>query len=215
MLAGTKGVCQMEFLKFDLRSGEEPLVIPIPRSYKDCVELIRSDFYRIKGRRASLPRLWVATWRNHCFRYNFWLRLSAHRGVLYVFCKWMLRRCSLKHGLWIPSETAVGYGLYIGHGCGTIVNPTAVIGNNVNLSQFTTIGSNEGKAAVIGNNVYIGPGVLVVEHVTIGSDSCVGAGAVVTKDVPPGVTAAGVPAKVIGENRHREYIGNRWECPKE
>ena len=128
----------MEFRKIDLRGGGEPLTIPIPHSYKDCAELVRSDWYRLTGRRASLLRMWVGTWRNHCFRYNFWLRLSAHRGVLYVFCKWMLRRCSLKHGLWISSETAVGYGLYIGHGCGTIVNPTAVIGNNVNLSYFPT-----------------------------------------------------------------------------
>ncbi|WP_220450672.1 hypothetical protein [Megamonas funiformis] len=58
----------------------------------------------------------------------------------------------------------IGYGLYIGHGGPVIINPTAVIGNNVNLSQFTTIGSNEGKAAIIGDNVYIGPQVVLLQN---------------------------------------------------
>lgn len=82
----------------------------------------------------------------------------------------------------------------------------------MNLSQFTTIGSNEGKAAVIGDNVYIGPGVCIVEDVKIGSNVCIGAGAVVTKDIPSGSTAAGVPAKVIGVNKHEDYILNKWIC---
>ena len=74
-----------------------------------------------------------------------------------------------------------------------------MIGSNVNLSQFTTIGSNKGKAATIGNNVYIGPGVCVVEDVTIGEGSTIGAGSVVTRNTPPlpNSVSAGVPAKVI------------------
>lgn len=51
----------------------------------------------------------------------------------------------------------MGYGLFIGHGGPLIVNPTTVIGNNANLSQFTKIGANgRHQAAVIGINVYIG-----------------------------------------------------------
>ncbi|WP_276788550.1 DapH/DapD/GlmU-related protein [Veillonella magna] len=74
------------------------------------------------------------------------------------------------------------YGLYIGYGGPVICDPTAAIGNNVNLSQFVTIGSNEGrKVAVIGDNVYIGPSVSVIEDVTIGDNVTVGAGSVVTR----------------------------------
>lgn len=46
----------------------------------------------------------------------------------------------------LPKTTKVGYGLYIGHGGPIVVNSSTIIGNNCNLSQFTTIGSNEGKA---------------------------------------------------------------------
>lgn len=50
---------------------------------------------------------------------------------------------------------------------------------------------------VVGNNVFIGMGALIMAGVTIGSDCVIGARAVVTKDVPDGHIAAGVPAKVV------------------
>lgn len=49
----------------------------------------------------------------------------------------------------------------------------------------------------IGDNVWLGGGVIVLPGVTIGDDTVVGAGAVVTKDLPPGVVAVGNPARVI------------------
>ena len=49
----------------------------------------------------------------------------------------------------------------------------------------------------VGDNVWIGAGVHVMPGVTIGSGSVIGAGSVVTKDVPPGVVAAGNPCRVL------------------
>ena len=49
----------------------------------------------------------------------------------------------------------------------------------------------------IGDNVWLGGGAIVCPGVTIGADTVVGAGAVVTNDLPSGVVAAGVPARVI------------------
>lgn len=51
----------------------------------------------------------------------------------------------------------------------------------------------------IGDNVWLGGGVIVLPGITIGDDSVVGAGAVVTKDVPAGVLAVGNPARVVRE----------------
>ena len=49
----------------------------------------------------------------------------------------------------------------------------------------------------IGNNVWLGGGVIVCPGITIGDDSVIGAGAVVTKDIPAGVVAVGNPARVV------------------
>jgi maltose O-acetyltransferase len=52
---------------------------------------------------------------------------------------------------------------------------------------------------VIGENVWVGARVIVMAGVTVGDDSCIGAGSVVTADVPPRTLVAGVPARVIRE----------------
>ena len=82
-----------------------------------------------------------------------------------------------------------------------MINASAVIGDNVDIYQYTTIGSSLFHAAQIGNNVYIGPSVCIVEDVKIGDGATIGAGTVVVKDVDAGATVAGNPAKVIS---HKE-----------
>jgi acetyltransferase-like isoleucine patch superfamily enzyme len=52
---------------------------------------------------------------------------------------------------------------------------------------------------VIERNVWLGAGATILQGVTVGSDAVVGAGAVVTHDVPPGTLVAGVPAQVLRE----------------
>ena len=92
-----------------------------------------------------------------------------------------------------------------------VVNPTAQIGNNVNLSQFTTIGSNHDKAAIIGDNTYIGPNSCIIEDVVIGKNVTIGSGSVVTKNIPDNATACGNYAKVINYNDPGRYTrNNRW-----
>ena len=91
-----------------------------------------------------------------------------------------------------------------------VIHPLTVIGNNVNLSQFLNIGSNNSTPAVIGDNVWIGPKVCLVENVHIGDNSIIGAGAVVVKDVPKGTTVAGVPAKVVS-NKPQDFIKNKYK----
>ena len=63
--------------------------------------------------------------------------------------------------------------------------------------------------------MYIGPNVCVVENVKIGDNVTIGAGSVVTKDIPSNATAVGNYAKVINYNNPGKYIDNIfhfWKC---
>lgn len=115
-----------------------------------------------------------------------------------------------KYGINILWVTDIGYGLRIVHGGPCVINSSAVIGNNVDIYQYVTIGSMYNHAAHIGNNVYIGPSVCIVENVNIGDGATIGAGAVVVKDVPAGATVAGVPAKVILHKEPGRLVWRRW-----
>lgn len=162
-------------------------------------EYIRADLKRYSD--TATASSYLAHYaRNRSFRYCVWLRLCeadgrAIRAIAAVFHN----RLSKKFGIQIPRHTRIGKGLYIGHSMSLIVHPLTIIGENCNLSQFTTIGSNNGIPASIGNNVYIGPGCSIVENVKIGDNVIIGAGSVVVKDVPNNCTAAGNPAKVISK----------------
>lgn len=174
-------------------------------------DYIKSDLIRYTG--SYTKKLLLKHYiRNQSFKYSFWFRLTKHKNIFIQFLAiYMHKRLTNKYLIQIPRNTKVGYGLYIGHHMCIVIAPTALIGDNVNLSQFTTIGSNHGKAATIGNNVYIGPNVNIVENVNIGDCSTIGAGSVVTKDVPENATVAGVPAHVLNYNNPGRYVNRRWE----
>lgn len=57
----------------------------------------------------------------------------------------------------------------------------------------------------IGNRVWIGAGAIILPGVTIGDDSVIGAGSVVTKDIPSGVVAVGNPCRVLREINEHDY----------
>ena len=87
--------------------------------------------------------------------------------------------------------------VHLPHPYGIIVHPQAVIGRRVTLMQQVTIGGRDHReniAPLIGDDVYIGAGARVLGDVRIGHGVVIGANAVVTRDIPPGVT-------VVGANR--------------
>lgn len=173
-------------------------------------EYIKSDLYRYAGTTSLTAMLKHLTF-NRSFKYSFWLRLRRARfAPLRFIAAVMHRHLRFKYGVRIHADCEIGFGLYIGHPMGILVNHTARIGNNCNISQFTTIGSNFEQAAVIGDNVYIGPSVCIVEDVRVGNDATIGAGAIVVKNVPAGATVAGNPARVISMSEPGRFVVNRW-----
>ena len=201
----------MKFEKIKVGEGDN-IVIPIAECYRDCMELIRSDLYRYRGIRFSAFRV-AAHVLAHPFSLLVWQRLCGYRGWLYYPSKLMHKLCCNLRQIDLPAETRIGFGLYLGHKRCMVVNGGTIIGNNVNLFQFLNIGTNHKTPAIIGDEVYVGPSVCIVESVRIGSKSSIGAGAVVVKDVPVGSTCAGVPAKVLNYNDPGRFIKYRWEVP--
>lgn len=136
-------------------------------------------------------------------------------GLLKYYYRLKYHRLSVKLGFSIPYNK-IGAGLAIVH-YGTIVIASNVrIGCNCRIHAGVNIGANAGEtqAAVIGDNVYIGPGAKIIGNITIGDNSVIGANAVVTKDVPPSVTVGGIPAKVISENDSSKHLIKATEIVK-
>lgn len=71
------------------------------------------------------------------------------------------------------------------------------IGSCCHINQQVTIGYSGSDAPIIEDNVVVAAGAIIIGKVHVGSDSVVGAGSVVTKDVPEQTVVAGVPARVL------------------
>lgn len=138
------------------------------------------------------------------------LNQAAHRGCGQIFKKplpiildaiWL----DLFMGSEIPAETQIGPGLRLCHGGrGVFLHPHSIIGRNATIYHRVTAGVSGGDASNIphfGDNVYVGTGALIIGGVTLGDGCKVGAGAVVTKDVPPGSIAVGNPARLLPSGR--------------
>lgn len=114
-------------------------------------------------------------------------------GVVYrVMVEWVLT-------VEIPWGTVIGRRLRVFHGAGIVINDRAVLGDDVSIRQHVTIGNvhPDGPCPVIGDRVELGAGCIVIGGITVGDDARVGAGAVVTKDVPAGATVVGNPARIL------------------
>ncbi len=97
--------------------------------------------------------------------------------------------------------------IYVGDG--TMIGPNCVIataGHPI-LPELREKQYQFNVPVHIGKNCWLGAGVLVMPGVTIGDNSVIGAGSVVTKDIPPNVIAVGNPCKVLREisDHDREY----------
>jgi putative colanic acid biosynthesis acetyltransferase WcaB len=117
--------------------------------------------------------------------------------VLYrVLVEWLL--C-----IELPAKTMVGPGVRVFHGHSLVVNDHTVIGRNCVLRHCTTIGcvmlpnGDQGPSPVIGDDVEIGSNSVILGGIRIGDEAVVGAGSVVTKDVPPRAVVMGNPARVV------------------
>lgn len=111
-------------------------------------------------------------------------------------------------GIEIHPGASIGRRLVIDHGQGVVIGETAEVGDDVTMYQSVTLGgiapSIDSRSQVsvkrhptIEANVIVGSGAQILGPITVGEGARIGANSVVTRDVPPGVTAVGIPAHVI------------------
>lgn len=108
-------------------------------------------------------------------------------------------------GIEIHPGAKIGKRFFIDHGMGVVIGETAEIGNDVTLYHGVTLGGttwNKGKRhPTLEDGVVIGAGAKILGPFTVGQGAKVGSNAVVTKEVPPGVTAVGNPARYIFKDK--------------
>lgn len=130
-------------------------------------------------------------------RFSHWL--WGHR------LRWLARLFShftrFITGIEIHPGATIGRCVFIDHGMGVVIGETAVINDGCTLYHGVTLGGtswNKGKRhPTIERGVVIGAGAKVLGPITVGEGAKIGSNAVVVRDVPPGATAVGIPARIV------------------
>jgi serine O-acetyltransferase len=123
------------------------------------------------------------------------------RAPFSVVYRWFYRRIRNHYGIDLPYTVELGRRVVIEH-CGAIViHGGATIGDECVIRQGVTIGmrslDRSPEAPRLGARVDVGAGAKILGKVRIGDGVRIGANAVVLQDLPAGVTAVGIPARIV------------------
>ena len=114
-------------------------------------------------------------------------------------------------GIEIHPGAVIGRRFFIDHGMGVVIGETAEIGDDCTLYHGVTLGGttwDKGKRhPTLERGVVVGAGAKILGPIVIGEGARIGSNAVVVKDVPPGATAMGIPARIL----HTEVDRTREE----
>ena len=119
-------------------------------------------------------------------------------------------------GIEIHPGAKVGDRVFIDHGMGVVIGETAEVGDGCTIYQGVTLGGTSltkgaKRHPTLGRDVVVGAGAKILGGFSVGDNASVGSNAVVTKPVPAGATAVGIPARIIqaDDTRRREEVANR------
>ncbi len=149
----------------------------------------------------GLHALWMHRVANWCWRHGLrWVgRFASNLGRFLT-------------GIEIHPGATMGRRVFIDHGLGIVIGETAEVGDDSTLYQGVTLGGTSltkgaKRHPTIGRGVIVSAGAKVVGGFTVGDGARIGANSVVLKEVPPGATAVGIPARIL----HKEADAAREE----
>lgn len=148
-----------------------------------------------KGRKSAFIKALIKYFADYQFRVN--ARVRHINGAQGAFAKYLAERLRAKHKIIYAANAKAGAGLTLVHPFGVVIGRDVVIGDNVRIYQNVTLGQNRDGFPHIGNDVIIYANAVIVGSINVGNGAIIGAGCVVTKDVPDGAIVGGVPGKVI------------------
>ncbi|HLP82284.1 MAG TPA: hypothetical protein VK141_09905 [Nitrosomonas sp.] len=125
------------------------------------------------------------------FRFGTWIKKNRLfiRVLLYPIYLILNRRMRARWGIEIQMGARIGPGMLIHHYGGIFIVNSAVIGENFSITHDITIGisgrDEKRQTPVIGNNVYLGPGVKIIGGVRVGTNVTIGPNTLVMRDIPP------------------------------
>ncbi len=134
------------------------------------------------------------------YRIGQWLQPSRHHPVglvLWFFYRLGYPIVRMYSGVELSPQAQIGPGLSIFHFGPTVIHPGSIAGKNLTLLHGVTIGMAKTGTPRIGDNVFVGAHASVIGGVAIGNNVQIGAGAVVTSDLPDNCVAVGIPARPL------------------
>lgn len=129
------------------------------------------------------------------WRVSNWLWRHDHRDTALLF----QNEASNVLQVSIHPAAHIGSAVYLDHATGIVIGANVVIGDDTIILQNVSIGRGSelpARSPRIGSSVYVGAGASILGDISIGDFARIGAGTVVTCDVPGGCTAVGNPARL-------------------
>ncbi len=137
----------------------------------------------------------------HALVWHRWVAHPLWRGGMRWLARWMSHWSRWLTGIEIHPGATIGRRVFIDHGMGVVVGETAEIGDDCTLYHGVTLGGtswNVGKRhPTLARGVVVGAGAKILGPMLIGDNAKIGSNAVVVRDVPPGATAVGIPARIV------------------
>lgn len=145
-----------------------------------------------------------------------WLHRFAHacwRGGLRWLARFTSNVARFLTGIEIHPGAVIGRRVFIDHGSGIVIGETAEVGDECTIYQGVTLGGTSltrgaKRHPTLGRGVIVSAGAKVLGGFTVGDGARVGSNAVLLKEVPPGATAVGIPARIL----HKEVEAQREEA---